>query len=152
MDFFNWIEKNINDLKSDHLFNKYFDGIELEKGEESYYLTNPEKGLGLVTDLDFVVNTIHLFSGNTLDDKTFLGLIPYNLSFAMSQTSIRSIFGIPDRRGGGFIHLTSLIPIWDKYYFSNHSVHLQYSTSKESIDMITLASLKLEPYFDGNLH
>ncbi|WP_315814175.1 hypothetical protein [Paraflavitalea speifideaquila] len=101
MKIINWIEKKIPELRTDHEFNEYFNGKDLEKGLDVYFLYNPEKGIDLVIDIGLSVTTIHLFSGKTNDGKLYAGFIPYNLLFNMSQNEIRLTFGTPNRSGGG---------------------------------------------------
>lgn len=151
MEIINWIEKELDDIKSDLTFKEYFDDLELEDDGVVYYLFNPDKGIDIVINKMFFVQTIHLFSGNTDDGKRFSGVIPESLSFNMSQSAVRSKFGNPNRSSIGFKDITGNVPAWDKYYLDFYSIHLQYSADKKGIDLITIASLKLEQQLNARL-
>jgi hypothetical protein len=39
------------------------------------------------------------------------------------------------------------VPYWDLYYYNNYSLHVQYSNTKDCIELITLESLKFKNDF-----
>jgi len=152
VEIINLIDKNLKGINSTEVFKKYFEGILVEEIDDSYYLTNKVKGIGLVIDSAFIINSIHLYSGNDDTAETFRGGIPFDMEFSFGRDKIHAVLGKPIKSGGGHkILYMGYINYWDKYYFDNFSMHFQYSIDNSCIDLITIASLQLEEYFNSDL-
>jgi len=151
MSLTNWIDKGLNDIKNESMFSKYFKGIDMQVIDETYYLLNSEAGIDIVFSNDFFIQSIHLFSGTTDDGKKYLGEIPLGLQFSMSKDIVNDLLGDPNKSGGGYTDIFGHVPNWDKYFFEGHSLHLQYAENMSRINLITIASLSLESYFNIGL-
>jgi hypothetical protein len=74
------------------------------------------------------------------------------IEFSFSRAQVQELFGVPNRSGGGFNDiLFGNVPIWDKYFFSNFTLHFQYSADESQIDLITIGSLSFENYLNIGL-
>lgn len=147
-----WIDKKLDDVSNDLMFKKYFENINLIKGEDTFYLTNESEGIELVISNSFIIDTVHIFSGNYMDAKAFKSDLPFNIKFSFSRSDVQEIFGKPNKTGGGHKALyIGYVPFWDKYYFDGYSLHFRYAEDNNSIDMVTIASLKLEEYFNSEM-
>ncbi len=151
MSLINWIDKKIEDVKEKELFNDFFLGIEISEVDNDRYLFNPDKGIDIVMSEKMIIHSIHLFSGNTPESKKFVRESINNINFEMSQLEIESFLGKANKKGGGYKDIFGDIPCWGKYYFGTYSLHLQYSLFTSKIDIITIGSLKLEPYLNSIL-
>jgi hypothetical protein len=98
-----------------------------------------------------VITSIHLFSGNTSDAKRFEGSPVNNISFDTTQEDVQKVLGTPTRKGGGYKDVLGVVPKWDKYYFDFYTLHFQYAALTGKIDIMTIATMKLEPYFNSSL-
>jgi len=148
----NWVDKELKEINSSKIFKRYFENISIEAIEDDNHLTNEAEGIGLVMDSVFMINSIHLYSGNDDSGQIFKGEIPFDIKFSFSRETIHAILNKPQKSGGGHeILYMGYINHWDKYYFENFSLHLQYSIDNSSIDLITIASLQLEEYFNSDL-
>ena len=143
-----WVGKKLNSIDSSLLFKDYFRSCQQEELENTIYLSNKTKGIELVMTNTLIITSIHLFSGNNsrnnLPYNSFTGKLPGNLEFSFSREDIHLLLGIPSESGGGqeVVYL-GYVPIWDKYYFNNYSIHIQYSNTFESFNMLTVSSLIL---------
>lgn len=152
VEIINWIDKELRAVKLTTLFQKYFDGIELEKIEETFYLTSKQNGIGIIINNELSVTSIRFYSENYEGCHAFKENLLYGIEFSLSKNNIREMFGIPNRSGGGHRNLyLGQMPSWDRYLFDFFSLHIQYSIGYNSIDMITLGSLSLENYFNSGL-
>lgn len=149
----NWIDKELVQVNDRPIFKKYFEEQVMTEGENVFYLANKESGIEVVMPVDFVIDTIHLFSGNKQDGfKSFKGDLPFGLSFSNDMEVVRSVIGRPDKSGGGHRALyIGLVSFWDKFYFENYSLHFSYTEDCKSIEKITIASMRLEEYFNSSL-
>lgn len=147
----NWIDKKLDDIKNTQNFKKFFSGIEMSTIDENNYLFNSEKGIDIVMTETMDIFSIHLFSGNTRESKAFNGVSINAIDFSMTRPDVEKILGKPNRTGGGYKDIFGDVPLWTKYYFDTYSLHLQYSLTTGYIDLITLGSLKLEPYLNSRL-
>ena len=143
-----WIGKKSNSIDSSLLFKDYFKSCQQEELENTIYLSNKTKGIELVMTSTLIITSIHLFSGNNSRNNllynSFTGKLPDNLEFSFNRENVHLLIGIPFESGGGqeVVYL-GYVPFWDKYYFNNYSIHIQYSNAFESIDMLTVSSLIL---------
>lgn len=147
----NWIDKDLNEISSSKLFLRYFENKEIIRDETDYYVSNESKGIEIVASLNFEINAVHLFSEHGIY-RAYEGKLPSKVDFSLNNIDVHSILGKPNKTGGGNKALyIGLIPLWDKYYFDNYTLHFQYSADKFGIDMITIGSLKLEEYFNSEM-
>ncbi len=147
-----WINKNIEEVNFTELFNLYFKEYETLKDEDVYYMINKEKGIDIMLSNDNIITSIHFYSGEHGDSKAYTDKLPNGISFCLSRENIHSLFGVPDKTGGGeFNVFFGRVKKWDKYFYADYSVHLEYSDSEDKILLITCASKKLEPYFNINM-
>lgn len=147
-----WINKELGDLTNDFLFKKYFSQIPLIKDENIYYLSNKQEGIDVRLSNALKITSINLFSGKYTDSEMFRNALPHGVDFSFSRSDVQNSFGMPTKSGGGNRNLLfGNIPVWDKYYLDNYSIHFQYSADERSIDLVTLMSLELEPYFNSGL-
>lgn len=152
VNYFNWINKRLADLVSENEFSFFFTGIDLIKIENSFYLTNKSKGIELVLSIDKTITSVHFFSKIERSYSCFSLILPKELEFSDSRLIVQSKLGKPNRSGGGVNDLyLGYIHAWDKYYFQEYSLHLEYSENNDTIRIITIGSLELESYFDIEL-
>lgn len=151
-EYYNWINKRLDDLIFETEFNYFFNTIDLEEIEDSYYLTNKSKGIELVFSRDKVATSIHLFSKIDGDYNCFNEALPNGLQFSDTRQIVHTKLGKPDIKGGGISDIyMSYIHEWDKYYFQEFSLHLEYNENNNGIRILTIGSLELEFYFiNGN--
>lgn len=147
----NWIDKKVDEIQNTKDFNCFFANVEIDTIDSGKYLFNPEKGINIVMTEFKVITSIHLFSGNTNEAKRFEGPLMHNIDFEMTQAQVRKHLGSPKRNGGGHNSLYGRVAVWDKYHFDIYSLHFQYSALTDQIDLLTITTLKLEPYFDSSL-
>ena len=70
MELVSWLGKNINEIRETLLYNKYFDSVLIEKGIDVSWVLNPELGIDIKFDEDFIVRSIHFYSGRQKRCKT----------------------------------------------------------------------------------
>ncbi|MBO9684119.1 MAG: hypothetical protein J7502_15880, partial [Flavisolibacter sp.] len=79
--------------------------------------------------------------GNQKGVSKFNDVLPYNLDFNNSQSMTRQLLGEPDKIGGGDVNIIfGKTPPWDKYLYTNYSLHIQFSEDLNSIDLVTIDS------------
>lgn len=143
--FSDWIDKKIESIKNDDSFKYYFEGEEISTIEDSCYLTSDEHGIEIVMDFEQIIQSIHFFSGQNKQHSCFLGDLPLGIKFSDYRSDIINKIGNPDKSGGGESDFFfGDIPLWDKYYFLNYSLHIQFQKNGTSIEIVTLGSLNLE--------
>jgi hypothetical protein len=140
-----WIHKKVDSLVATPLFRQYFEGIDMEGEDGSYYISNQLCGIELVVNEAKEIRSIHFFGENRKIETCFKGDLPLGIVFSWSREKIQASFGIPKKSGGGHrdIHY-GFIPVWDKYLFDTYSLHLEYSKDEKNISLLTIASLSLE--------
>ncbi len=90
-------------------------------------LDYPAQGLSLNFDEDDVLVTAFLYMEGYEEYSQFRGAMPHHCSFSDTRVIILAKFGTPEKSG----------PTWDRFAFSRHLIHFQYS-SEETILMITV--------------
>lgn len=150
-EFFQWIDKNLNNIKGKPIYDVYFNGILLDEDyEDVSYLTNYEKGISLVVSKSNVITSIHLFGNDGPEQKRFKDELPLNVSFSFSRQNVLTLFGRPNKSGGGHTSvLIGFMNTWDKYNFPSYSLRFEYSKDESEIVLITFASLTLEAAFNS---
>ncbi|GEM_PF-6421391 len=145
-----WVGLELANISEGALFKYFFSNIHLDNVENTFYLTNPKKGIELVISEEKLVTTIHLFSGQENGYSLFNEKMPFNLSFSMSKEDLRKLFGKPNRVGGGHnaLYLGYVDP-WEKFYLSPYTIHVVYKN--ERIAKISIGLLSMESYFDSAL-
>ncbi len=136
--FIDWIDEKLETISQTALFKKYFFNVPLENIEDTYFLTNEVKGIDLTFTEDLTVKSLH-FSFEMYKDN-----LPLNLKFNFNRRQITGLFGIANVSGGGFEDMYGYVNIWDKYYYKNFSLHIQYSKDKGHVELITLGTLRFE--------
>ena len=143
MEILTWIDKDLVEIKGTLLFGKYFDSILPEASIDVTHIFNPTCGINMVLSLDNSVTAIHFFSGKDGLTNQFIDILPFDLKFSNTNKETRLLFGEPDQCGGGEKSiLYSKTKNWDKYFFEDFSLHLQFSDIDCSIDLITIISTK----------
>lgn len=144
MELKDWINKSLNDISGFNLFKKYFSGIEIGQIEDVFTLVNLSEGIDVIFSDKMEVTSIHLFSEDYQGAKVFKGE-GYSNVLSKSRRQINEFLGKPNSNGGGFDSpIFGYIELWDKYFYSNYSLHLRYSKDEQHILLITLGSLNLE--------
>ena len=145
MEILEWIDKSFSEIQHTLLFGRYFDSIQLEKGTDVYYLFNGALGIDIIINENYIVKSIHFYSGKQNNINQFSDKLPLNLTFSLSRDETRKILGEPKKQGGGdFSILYGVTPAWDKYLFKNFTINLQFDKNKMKIDLVTVDSLNLE--------
>lgn len=148
----NWIDRKIDDVSDNYLFEKYFTNDKINRIEKNFYLTNKFQGIGIVMSQNLIITSVNFYSGKLEDSQIFKEELPLNLEFSFNREGIHQRFGKPNRTGGGNTNIyLGNVPYWDKYYFDKYTLHIQYSRDCSMIDMITVGSLQLEEYFNSEL-
>src|SRR4051812_36021089 len=94
--FINWIDKNIEDILKDPVYQLYFQGVNMTKEEDDFYLSRLDKGIELVLSNEKNIISIHFFGEK---DRNFIGDLPNRLKFSFNKAEIHEIFGLPYRIG-----------------------------------------------------
>jgi hypothetical protein len=144
-----FIDKKFETLNQNAIFANLFVKNKLNKIDNEYYLSNKARGVECVFDQDLYLNTIHLNSA--YNDAKFITKKGVSLSDVFSSHRRRCIelLGQPDKSGGGeSIPVLGITAYWDVYFFDNLSLRLEYSESLSEVTLVTLASLKLNDYFE----
>lgn len=152
MELTSWINKKLSEIENDDKFKRYFKDSAIENILERDFLINNSMGIDLILTELQTIETIHLFSADEINGiSSYEGEMPFNLNFTSTRTEVNATLGKPNRSGGGYNSIVGHIPSWDKYYFTNYSLHIQYSDQGESIDLITIGSLEIEAYLNSDL-
>lgn len=93
----------------------------------------PPLGLCLYFDEEKLLVTAFLYAEGHDEHAQFQGVLPHGASFADSRSSIQKRFGDPEKSG----------PTWDRFSFTEHLVHFQYSTD-EVIQMVTVMAPQMK--------
>jgi len=143
MELLTWIDKKVSEIKETVLFGKYFDTILIEEGIGDAYLFNPSRGIDIILREDTSVRAIHFHSGKIDGANQFEDALPLNIKFFQTRSEMRGIFGRPNESGGGEkSFLYEKTKDWDKYFFDEFSLHLQFADIDCSIDLVTIISPK----------
>ena len=144
-EFVTWIDKSLEEISLRKLFIEYFSEIEIDNIEDTYFLSNKLKGIDITFTDELIVKSIHLSSGKYLEDNKFEGELPFNLNFSYSSTLVKKLIGAPNISGGGFNNVViGFVNRWEKFFLDSYSIHLQYAKKEDSIELITIGSLKFE--------
>ena len=111
--------------------------------EGRYYLEFPRSGFSLLLTSADIVDTIHIHTRSEGEYHAYLDALPFDLTANTTQSEARDLFGPPTLSGGP---VRSVIPsqpsaYWDRWDYERHSFHIEYSEQRNSISLITLASL-----------
>lgn len=145
-----WIDKQLRDLENENLFRRYFRDRNVEEIEGHFYLINMDEGIDLVLSPSYCIQSIHLFA-ESIKTSGYKGEVPLKLNFSMAQDSVRRQLGNPIKGGGEYRDIWGDVPLWDKYFFDGYTLHIQYTSDKFGIELITIGSLSLEDYFNVGL-
>ncbi|MGN6340455.1 MAG: hypothetical protein ACTHML_05810 [Ginsengibacter sp.] len=148
-EFVNWIDERIEKVILEPSYNLYFSETSLVQDDNVFYLSNINKGIELVLNADKYVQSIHFFGEK---NKEFEGELPFKVKFNFTRSKILERFGKPFRSGGGHNNIyIGYVKSWDKYLTGNCSIRFEYDEYDKHIFLVTVASLKLESYFDSKL-
>jgi len=76
------------------------------------------------------------------DTRCYPDELPFTLHFEFSREQTRKLLGFPVKSGGGdFSFLYGTVPLWDKYFYKDFSLHIQFYENLESVELITIDSL-----------
>jgi hypothetical protein len=144
MEILNWIDKKVTDIQRTVLFGRYFDTTTMEVGIGDYDFFNRQKGIDLTIREDLTVRAIHFYSGLQQGVDQFVDELPFRLKFSLSRQETRQLLGPPGKTGGGDYYsiLYGTTPPWDKYSYDSYYLHLQFLADMQSMDLITVFSLK----------
>jgi hypothetical protein len=141
MEIINWIEKDLEEINKTVLYNDYFDNVPIEKGIDVFGLYNADKGIDIILHENNRIKAVHFFSGTQEGSTKFADKLPFDFNFDFSRNNVRLLLGVPDLSGGGdFSFIYGTTPPWDKYFFENFKMHLQYSSGEKSIELFTIES------------
>ena len=143
------INKEKRYLENEPLFQKYFNGIEEEEGIDVKFFLNRKLGIDIIISDKGYSTAIHFYSKHHKDIEEFKDELPFSLMFSYSQNKAREMLGIPNFVGEeGFSFLYGTIPPWDKYIYSNFSLHVQFTVNREEISLVTIEALN--PDYKGD--
>lgn len=132
--------------------NIFFSETNLLQDEDVYYLENSEIGISVIFSHLKIVQSIHIYGKERENEKEFQGSLIYNLKFSFSKEEVFKLLGHANKTGGGENNFfMGYINVWDKYYFKNYSLRIEYTEDLKNITLITIASLFLEDVFNINL-
>jgi hypothetical protein len=141
MDFVDWLNVNLNEVRETALFKMYFSSVPIEKGIDVFYILNANKGIDVIVKEGFIVNSVHFYSGKQDGIVQFTETLPFNLSFDLSKEKIINLLGTPDSTGGGdFSFLYGKTPFWIKYEFERFYFHTELTENESQINLITIGS------------
>ncbi len=107
--------------------------------EDRFYMEMPNSGIAFIATLDGRVMTIQLHAEGYEGYKTFLELLPDEISFSDDRRRIHARLGQPSVSGGGtVIQFFGKAPRWDRYDRDSYALHIQYTDLEESINLISL--------------
>ncbi len=137
MQYSNWLGEKYNILIKDIMFFDMFYDFEIKKIEGEYYIEAFGKGIDLVFSKSTNLISIH-FHRSGIYGK-YKGELPKFINFEMNRELINTHLGSSNSSGGGeFVRPYGIIPYWDKYYYGNFSLHIQYNLEMSEIELITL--------------
>ncbi|MGZ3776388.1 MAG: hypothetical protein ACXVI9_01950 [Mucilaginibacter sp.] len=140
-----WIDKDIKSISNTKLFLKYFSEIQIEEIEGTFFFNNEEKGIDIILADNEIVRAIHLNSGTYLGVGSFPGDLPYSLKFTYGINDVRKLMGVPDNTSGDYkVPAFGGKRSWDKYFFNNYTLHIQYSNQEDYIELVTVESKAFE--------
>ena len=139
-----WIDKKLDDISKTKSFLEFFSyKILIEDSDiDSCYFINEAEGIDVMFSDQFVVTSIHLFSGKYSDCSKFKHALPFGVDFSFSRKKVREILGPPDNTCGDLvISFLGHENFWDKYFYSTYSIHFQFDKTESYIELLTIGSL-----------
>jgi hypothetical protein len=110
-------------------------------GDQSY-VSLPEYGLSLVLPDHETIAVIQMHSAGREGFSEFQGAVPGKVAFKMSRTEVRSQMGAPSLHGEKqVIPVLGAKPAWDIYVFDGLRMHIEYSQTAESVQLISLTTV-----------
>ena len=110
-----------------------------------YYIEFPLSGFSLLVSGTGITDTVHIYTRSSIEYHAFSDALPFGLTPTTTQTETRKLFGPPSLSGGPIREILppNLVIYWDRWDYDGHSFHLQYSEHRNSIELITLATIGL---------
>jgi hypothetical protein len=117
---------------------------ELQSDAETYF-SFPRAGLSLLRDADGLLAAIHVYLESDGAFRRYAGQLPFGLKPSMQRADVRALLGTPAKVGaaGGLGYL-GVTPSWDRFSFSDQTLHVQYSDGGLPI-LLTLMSQAATP-------
>lgn len=144
MGYQKWLGRTIENLQEDGEFINFFAFAELDQVEDKSYLINESLGIEAVFDKIHGLRTIYFYSENHQGFSEFKQPLPLNLNFSLNDSQVRELLGQPQAEGGDdYSMIYGITPKWQKYFFDDCDIHVQYRNRGESIEMITLMKPRL---------
>lgn len=110
-------------------------------GDQNYVLLT-EHGISLVLPDTERVGVIQLHRAGHEGFSEYQGAMPGNVSFAMSRAEVRNLLGTPYLHGEKqAIPVLGEKPAWDSYLLDGVRMHIEYTRTAESVQLISLTSL-----------
>lgn len=109
-------------------------------GDQSY-VSLPAQGVSLVLLDNDRVGVIQMHGAGHEGFAQFAGDVPGGIAFAMSRSQIRQLLGTPDRHGEKQkVPVLGDKPAWDNYLIDGMRVHVEYTLTGQSVQLISLAA------------
>lgn len=125
------------DLQASSVLGQHIPPAELI-GDQSY-VSVPELGLSLVLPDHETIAVIQLHSAGHEGFSGFKGSVPGEVVFNMSRTEVRNQLGTPQLHGEKqVIPVLGDKPAWDSYFFDGLRMHIEYTSTAESVQLISL--------------
>ncbi len=110
------------------------------------YFNFKESGLSLVFDEGDRLVAAQLYSAGRDGYSQYSRSLPEELKFSMSSNEVETAIGKPMKAGGGKeTPGLGMIPLWNLFVLDAYALHLEYSSDKKSIGLISLMSLDALP-------
>lgn len=146
IDISKWIDKNIGELERDNFFCHFIKSAERVSIEDNNYIVDESGSIELVLSAKSIITSIHVSAGNDLSENFKLVSETLPVEFGCSQSEIHRRLGPPKVSEIGQRNLfLGWINPFDKYYFDDYTLRIEYDKDKQRIILITFGSLSLEP-------
>ena len=113
---------------------------ELEVIGDASYLELKRGGLSLVLPDGFTVSAMQLHSEGHEGHAEFKDMLPWGLSFQKGRKVTRALLGSPDSHSNEVVvPILGKKPGWDIFRDNGFRIHVEYSFSMESIQLVTIS-------------
>jgi len=86
------------------------------------------------------VHTIYFHNQRQEKYKSFKGKLPKGIYYGMSKAAVYDKLKSPSKSGGGGEYLGKAVPYWDKWIYSNYSLHLTYNANNEVVEVTIMSN------------
>jgi hypothetical protein len=132
-----FLSQSVSALLSDEPFRAWSveRSVETDLEEPVIHYVFPSHGLELQCDAEEKISAIHLYR----DEYGGFDQNLLDLSFSFNGIDIARLMGVPSKRGDKVVDpILGEYGAWDRFDYSNHSVHIEYTLRGDGIRMITL--------------